>query len=44
MTINCSGFPMGFFFGTTEEGKMFIGKIDPVTKKVLVIYELVYED
>jgi len=37
--IECIGFPMGFFVGVTEHGRVFIGRRDPVTKEVIEIYE-----
>jgi hypothetical protein len=39
MIIDCIGFPMGFFIGVTEDGRVVFGKRDPVTKEVLEIYE-----
>lgn len=39
MIIDCIGFSMGFFVGRTEDGRVVFGKRDPVTKKVLEIYE-----
>ena len=39
MIIDCIAFPMGFFIGTSEDGKVFYGKRDPITKKILIIYE-----
>jgi hypothetical protein len=39
MIIDCMAFPMGGFIGTTEDGRVFFGKRDPITKKVLEIYE-----
>lgn len=44
MIIDCMGFPMGFFVGVTEDGRVFVGKRGPVTKKVIVIHEAVFED
>lgn len=38
MTIDCLGFPMGFFVGRTEDGRIVFGKRDPITKEVLEIY------
>lgn len=38
MIINCIGFPMGFFFGRTEYGRVVYGKRDPLTKEILEIY------
>jgi len=39
MIINCIGFPLGAFVGVTEDGRIFIGKRDPITKEVLEIHE-----
>ncbi len=37
--IDCIGFPMGFFIGVTEDGRIIFGKRDPITKEVLEVYE-----
>lgn len=38
MNIDCVAFPMGFFFGRTEDGRIVYGKRDPVTKEILEIH------
>ena len=39
MIIDCVGFPLGFFFGRTEDGRVVFGKRDPISKEILEIYE-----
>jgi len=36
-------FPMGFFILQSEDGRVRIGKCDPVTKEIIEIYELTIE-
>jgi hypothetical protein len=42
--VDCSAFPMGFFFGVSEDGRLIIGKRDPTSKEVVEIYEVSSRD
>jgi len=35
MIIDCIAFSMGFFVGTTGDGRVIFGKRDPITKQVI---------
>jgi len=39
MIIDCIAFTMGFFIGSDKDGRLFFGKRDPITKKVLELYQ-----
>lgn len=39
MIIDCIGFPMGFFVGVAQDGRIIFGRRDPITKEILEIYE-----
>lgn len=42
MTVTIKGFtlPMGTFFGSTDDGRVFLGKVDPSTKEVLELHQI----